>query len=177
VTERNLQFSGSFANVCAAADLKQGRLLDQIDEFIAANGLAAEVGSAERPRPTSVPAPPTSLDLGAFETVVWATGFRPSYPWLDASLLDRKGAIRHDGGVMSAPGMYVLGLPFTRRRKSSFIDGAGPDAEDLSTHLARHLGGHRSHPLSHHLARPLPHRHGAGGPAGSASDHVPALRA
>ena len=46
-------------------------------------------------------------------------------------LLDRKGAIALDGGVMSAPGMYVLGLPFTRRRKSSFLDGVGPDAAPM----------------------------------------------
>ena len=40
---------------------------------------------------------------------------------------------------MAAPGMYVLGLPFLRRRKSSFLDGVGPDAADLTTHLAEHL--------------------------------------
>jgi putative flavoprotein involved in K+ transport len=72
--------------------------------------------------------------------VIWATGFRSDYPWLEPHLLDHKGAIRHDGGVMTQPGMYVLGLPFTRRRKSSFIDGVGPDAVDLSIHLAQHLG-------------------------------------
>ena len=43
-------------------------------------------------------------------------------------LLDRKGRFVHDGGVLIQPGMYVLGLPFTRRRKSSFLDGVGPDA-------------------------------------------------
>jgi hypothetical protein len=40
--------------------------------------------------------------------------------------------------------MYVLGLPFGRRRKSSFLDGVGPDAVDLSAHLARHLASPRS---------------------------------
>ena len=81
----------------------------------------------------------TGLDLGTIRTVVWATGFAPHYPFLDPALLDRKGAIRHDGGVMAQPGMYVLGLPFMRRRKSLFIDGVGPDALDLSAHLARYL--------------------------------------
>ena len=50
-------------------------------------------------------------------------------------VFDRKGRVRHDGGVVAAPGMYVLGLPFKRRRKSSFIDGVGDDAADLATHL------------------------------------------
>ena len=85
-------------------------------------------------------------DLSEFGTVIWATGFRPNYPWLDDELLDAKGAIRHDGGIMDRAGMYVLGLPFTRRRKSSFLDGVGPDAQDLAAHLGEHLNttaGHR----------------------------------
>jgi len=43
---------------------------------------------------------------------------------------------------VAAPGMYVMGLPFMRRRKSSFIDGAGEDAADLAAHL--NLGLRRS---------------------------------
>ena len=56
-------------------------------------------------------------------------------------MLDRKGNIRHDGGVVTeAPGVYLLGLTFLRRRKSSLINGVGDDARDLSAHLARYLG-------------------------------------
>jgi putative flavoprotein involved in K+ transport len=54
-------------------------------------------------------------------------------------VLDRNGRIRHEGGVVAAPGMYVMGLPFMRRRKSSFIDGAAADAADLAAHLHRSL--------------------------------------
>ena len=138
ITDRMAQFSGSLANVCAAADLKQGRLLDLIDAFIVA-GRTDDFDDADRPEPTTLPTPRTEIRLEAFDTVVWATGFRPVYPWLAPDLLDGKGAIRHDGGIMSVPGMYVLGLPFTRRRKSSFIDGVGPDAIELSGHLAAYL--------------------------------------
>ena len=139
VSGRTAQFSGSFANHCSSADLKLGRLLTAIDEYATATGLDTEIEAPDRPTPTKVPPAATTADLGDFETVVWATGFRPDYPWLEPHLLDHKGAIRHDGGVMSAPGMYVLGLPFTRRRKSSFIDGVGPDAAELGAHLADHL--------------------------------------
>jgi putative flavoprotein involved in K+ transport len=38
--------------------------------------------------------------------------------------------------------MYLLGMPFLRRRKSSLIDGAGDDAEDLSAHLVAYLDDH-----------------------------------
>jgi putative flavoprotein involved in K+ transport len=134
------QFSGSFANQCSSADLKLGRLLDRIDEFSTATGLDAELTAPSRPNPTNPPIADTTMDLTGVSTVIWATGFRPNYPWLEPHLLDHKGAIRHDGGAMEQPGMYVLGLPFTRRRNSSFIDGVGPDATELSSHLAQHLG-------------------------------------
>jgi putative flavoprotein involved in K+ transport len=85
--------------------------------------------------------PPLGIDLsrGAIRTVIWATGFRPDYSWLDVPVLDRKGRVRHDGGVVEAPGLYLMGIPFLRRRKSSLIDGAGDDARDLSAHLASYL--------------------------------------
>ncbi|RLA12409.1 MAG: pyridine nucleotide-disulfide oxidoreductase, partial [Gammaproteobacteria bacterium] len=47
--------------------------------------------------------------------------------------------IRHDGGVVDSPGMYLLGTTLLRRRKSSFIHGAEDDARDLSRHLSSYL--------------------------------------
>ena len=143
------QFSGSFDNQCASADLKLGRLLDSIDEYASANGLDDELTEADRPNPTVVPAAATATDLRSVSTVIWATGFRPDYPWLEPHHLDHKGAIRHDGGVMERPGMYVLGLPFTRRRKSSFIDGVGPDAEEIAAVLAANLQPQHDLSVSH----------------------------
>jgi putative flavoprotein involved in K+ transport len=54
-------------------------------------------------------------------------------------VLDRKGQLRHQGGIVDAPGLYALGLPFLRRRKSSFLHGAEDDAQALSLHLANYL--------------------------------------
>jgi putative flavoprotein involved in K+ transport len=146
ISDGRAQFSGSLRNVCALADLKLGRLLDQIDEWATEQGLDGELEPAWRPPPTIVEdAPPLGLDLtsGEIRSIVWATGFRPDYSWLDVPVLDRKGLIRHDGGVVvDAPGMYLMGMPFLRRRKSTLIDGAGDDAEDLSGHLATYLDGH-----------------------------------
>ena len=64
---------------------------------------------------------------------------RSDYPWLNVPVLDAKGQVRHDGGVTPVPGLYLMGGPVLRRRKSSLIDGAGDDAADLSQHLADHL--------------------------------------
>ena len=81
------------------------------------------------------------LDLasGEIRSIVWATGFRPDYRWLDVPVLDRKGRLQHDGGVVAAPRLYAIGLPVLRRRKSTFIHGAEDDARDVVEHLARSL--------------------------------------
>lgn len=136
------QFSGSLANHCALADLKMNRFLASIDDWLIANGTEDRLPPAERYEPTRIgPETKLGMDLvgGDIGTVIWATGYRPDYSWLDVPVLDRKGRIRHDGGVVAAPGMYVMGLPFMRRRKSSFIDGAGDDAADLAAHLHQNL--------------------------------------
>ena len=134
--------SGSLANKCELADLKQGRLLDTFDEWAAESRLN-EIGPPQRFAPTRVPlSPPLKLDLvsGEIRTIIWATGFKPDYSWLDVPVLDHKGQIRHDGGVVTeSGGLYVIGLNFLRRRKSSFIHGAGDDSLDLVSHLASHL--------------------------------------
>jgi putative flavoprotein involved in K+ transport len=135
-------FSGSLPNVCALADLKLGRLLDTLDLWAASAGLGD--GEPERFAPTRVPASaPLSLDLrsGEIGAIVWATGFRPDLSWLAVPVFDRRGMVVHDGGVTAAQGLYVLGMPFLRRRKSSLIDGAAADAADLAAHLVRHLDG------------------------------------
>ena len=59
-------------------------------------------------------------------------------------VVDRKGHLRHDGGVVDAPGLYALGLPVLRRRKSSFIHGAEDDARELIDHLAGYLANARA---------------------------------
>jgi putative flavoprotein involved in K+ transport len=136
------QFSGSLANYCAIADLKMNRLLANIDDWVNANELTERFLPPVRHETTDLePVTRLSLDLigAGIGTVIWATGYRPDYSWLEVPVLDRKGRIRHDGGIVSAPGMYVMGLPFMRRRKSSFIDGAGDDAADLAAHLSQDL--------------------------------------
>jgi putative flavoprotein involved in K+ transport len=143
VTDRRMQFSGSLANAIVSADLKMRRLLNAIDDHVDDHGLSDEVGAAHRPDPVAIPEPIVGLELADIDAVVWATGHRPAYPWLPAEAIDRKGAISHDGGVMAVPGMYALGLPFLRRRKSSFLDGVGADAIELAHHLLAHLDTRR----------------------------------
>ncbi|MDT4993216.1 MAG: putative flavoprotein involved in transport [Actinoplanes sp.] len=135
-------FSGGLRNVCSLADLKMRRLLATFDEWACRSGRETEVGPPEEFPPTAVPdATRLQLDLrtGEIGSIVWATGFRPDYSWLAAPVLDAKGRLRHEGGVVEAPGLYALGLPMLRRRRSSFINGIEDDARAVIDHLVRHL--------------------------------------
>jgi putative flavoprotein involved in K+ transport len=135
-------FSGGLRNVFSLADLKMNRLLDTFDEWALTSGRDAEFGAPERSAPT---VPPGSARLqvdlrsGEIAAVVWATGFRPDYGWLDVPVVDDKGHLRHDGGVADSPGLYALGLPVLRRRKSTFIHGIEDDAREVIGDLAGYL--------------------------------------
>ncbi len=142
IRDGKAQFSGALRNQCALSDLKMNRLLKAIDEWATANGLDSEVEPSQRLPPTRVPeSPPLVMDLAAagIGAVVWAAGYRADFSWLQIPVLDHKGRVRHDGGVVAAPGMYLLGMQFLRRRKSALIDGAGDDARDLADHLVQYL--------------------------------------
>jgi putative flavoprotein involved in K+ transport len=138
-------FSGGLRNVCSLADLKLWRLLDTFDDWASSAGITDEIPAGERAAPTRPPASPRlQLDLrsGEIRTILWATGFRPDYRWLDAPVVDDKGQLRHDGGVVTeSPGLYALGLPVLRRRKSTFIHGIDDDAREVVADLAGFLAG------------------------------------
>ena len=131
-------FSGGLRNVFSLADLKMNRLLGMFDEW----AVREEVGPPERFEPTRVPEPARlRLDLrsGEVRAIVWATGFRPDYGWLGVPVTDVKGQLLHEGGVTASPGLYALGLPLLRRRRSTFICGIEDDAREVIGHLAGYL--------------------------------------
>lgn len=139
-----IQFSGSLTNVCQLADLKMNRLLRTLDEWIDTARPGGDYQEAYQLPATAVPETPClSIDLQdqGIKTIIWATGFRPDYSWLNVPVLDGRGRLRHDGGVVNAPGIYAMGLPFMRKRKSNFIDGVADDASALSLHLRAFLAG------------------------------------
>jgi putative flavoprotein involved in K+ transport len=135
-------FSGGLRNVFSLADLKMNRLLDTFDEWALTSGRDGEFAAPERFAPTRPPGTArlqADLRGGEFSAVIWATGFRPDYGWLDVPVLDEKGRLRHEGGVVDSPGLYALGLPVLRRRKSTFIYGIEDDAREVIAHLAGYL--------------------------------------
>ena len=135
-------FADDLDRTTGDADRALARLLVRLDEAATRGGLDHEVGAPTRLPAFDAPATPARIDLRSegIGTIIWATGFRPHYPWLHTPVFGPDGQIRHDGGVVhDAPGLYVMGLPFMRRRRSTFIDGAGADARDLTRHITTHL--------------------------------------
>ncbi|MEJ2889852.1 flavin-containing monooxygenase [Actinomycetospora aeridis] len=143
------QFSGGLANTVRLADLKLNRLLERYDTWAAEEG-PGDLGDPHRPEPTTVDASPRiEIDLAreGIRTVLWATGYRPDHSWLALPVLDYKGRLQHDGGVVAgAPGVYVLGSSLLRRRRSTYIGGAGQDTAELADHLVGHLAGRSTPP-------------------------------
>jgi putative flavoprotein involved in K+ transport len=137
VEGHRVRFGRNLAEVVRAADKQMEITLAKIDEFAATMGLDDMTGTKEIIPPTRLRDVPTEIDLEeeGITTVLWATGYRRSYPWLKVPVLDERGEILHRSGVTDEPGLYVLGLRFQRRKNSNFIDGVGNDAAELARHL------------------------------------------
>ncbi len=163
VKDGDLQFSATLRNLCTLADLKMVRFLQRADEWAKASGLDDELSQPSRPARTPTPDRlRLSMDLVAehISTIVWATGFRPDYSWLNLPVLDRTGRLGHIGGVVTdAPGLYALGLPMLRTRASTYIYGAAADSAAISEHLLAQLGRQSQVPSQGRPAR------GAGSPS------------
>jgi putative flavoprotein involved in K+ transport len=85
---------------------------------------------------------------GSFDTVVWATGYRPHYPWLHVPVLDAQGSPEQEGGRTTHPGLTFLGLPWQHDRGSALLGWVARDAERLARHLTGPLTGAHIRPLS-----------------------------
>jgi putative flavoprotein involved in K+ transport len=131
------RFADDLRATVGAAQRRLNRLLAEIDAY-AATVPGAATGPPERLPAITVPSGPSTVDLrrAGISSVVWATGYRPWYPWLKVPVLDAAGRIRHSRGVTEVPGLYAIGLRFQYRRSSTFIDGARHDAAYLADAIA-----------------------------------------
>ena len=137
ITGGQAWFRADLADSLASADRRLHWLLDTIDDFANAAGLGQELGPPARPRIIAVPPTPTRLDLRSegIETVLLATGYRASHPWLRLPVTASDGTIAQHRGVTAAPGVYVVGQRFQHRRDSGYIDGARHNAQAVVAHL------------------------------------------
>jgi putative flavoprotein involved in K+ transport len=122
----NLAFGDGFV-----ADLER-----TIDEHVASEGL-------DTPRPEELREPSVSpaetdeldLEVAGITSILWASGFRPDYSWIELPLVDGDGWAVQARGVTRHPGLYVVGLNWLHKRKSALFCGVGEDAEHVVAHL------------------------------------------
>ena len=137
-----MTFADDLAANVAAGDANLASVLDEADAYAEANGLDLPADEAARerlPDPACLTEPIRSLDLAAegIGTVLWATGYRTDFSWIDApEVFDAEGRPMHERGVSVALGLHFLGLPWLSCRGSSFIWGVWPDAEHLAERIA-----------------------------------------
>jgi putative flavoprotein involved in K+ transport len=160
-----VRFDDDLVKTTVAADAKLAGLLSRLDRVANTTGLDELVDEPEPFEPLwrAFVNAPTDLDLktAGISTVVWATGYRRDYSWLKLPLLNTRGELRHHGGVTPCAGVYALGLPFQRARKSSTIDGVGADARVLAGSIARNILRPSLHASERRLRRvSLSSRHG-----------------
>lgn len=135
-----MTFAGDLPDNLKRGDENYLSVLDEADAYAARNGLDLPHEPDARiidPDPPCVSNPIRELNLqeAGVSAIVWATGYKSDYSWLNVGVLDADGKPRHHRGVSVEPGVYFLGLPWMTRRASSFIFGVWQDAKYLADHI------------------------------------------
>jgi putative flavoprotein involved in K+ transport len=69
------------------------------------------------------------------DAVIWATGYRPDYSWIDGPVFDEHGRLKHRRGITNVPGLYFLGLTWQHTRGSALIGWVKDDAEFIAEQI------------------------------------------
>lgn len=135
------RFSTDLAANIARGDASYLALLDEADAYVRRMSLdlpeepeARRVGAL--PRCATDPLRELDLAAAGVGSIIWATGFKSDYSWLEVDAFHADGKPNHRRGVSSEPGIYFLGLPWLSSRGSSFIWGVWRDAKYLAGHIA-----------------------------------------
>ncbi|MCO7220536.1 MSMEG_0569 family flavin-dependent oxidoreductase [Klenkia sp. PcliD-1-E] len=129
-----LRFEPNLTEHLDRADAVDDSAKDLIDRHIAAAGIGAPTET--RYVPVWAPeADPTELDTSAIGSVVWAIGFRADWSWVRVPVFDGAGYPTHVRGVTSAPGLFVLGLPWLHTWGSGRFSGIARDAEFVADRI------------------------------------------
>ena len=136
IADFHVSFENNLSSVMNQADQDMYVLLEKIDRYVNDTQL-----DFQKIAPVTVPAAPLNLDLksAGINNIIWATGYRRDYPWLNLNVFDAQGEIKHQGGITADPGLVLIGMRRQIRYNSNFIEGVGKDAELLADHIKKHL--------------------------------------
>lgn len=121
------RFAADLGESVAWGDQLNGMLMNAVRATAAARDMPPP--PIAEPQSFSADAP-QELDLSGFGAVIFASGFRPDYSWVQLpGAFDEFGfPIQHDGASTLVPDLYFIGVHFLRKRKSSLLIGVGEDA-------------------------------------------------
>jgi putative flavoprotein involved in K+ transport len=133
-------FGDDLAKNLDNADRVYNGICDLIDDHIARNRIAAPDSShyepVWQPEETAKTLDPAAAGIS---TVIWTTGFRADWSWVELPIFDGAGYPTHWRGVTSMDGVYVLGMPWLYTWGSGRFVGVGRDAGHIAEHVAAHL--------------------------------------
>ncbi len=136
-----LRFQDDLAKNLDGADAVYNGICGLIDRHIAEQGIAAPAGAHYQPVwvPETAPA---SLDpmAAGITSIIWSTGFRPDWSWVELPIFNGAGYPVHRRGVTALAGAYVLGLPWLHTWGSGRFVGVGRDAGFLAARIGEQFG-------------------------------------
>ncbi|CCA90704.1 MSMEG_0569 family flavin-dependent oxidoreductase [Novosphingobium sp. PP1Y] len=132
-----VRFQPDLTHHLDAADATYLRIRGTIDAYIEREGIDAPEAAPYTPC-WSPEEEPSELDLAAsnISTVIWCTGFRMDFGFIEAPVFDDRGYPSHERGVASADGLYFLGLPWLYTWGSGRFAGVARDAAHVVDHIA-----------------------------------------
>jgi len=133
--EGRLRFGADLAGNLAKGREFAAQIVGRIDEHLEATGESAPPPDLADELADPPDDPLRELDAAELGSIVWATGYRPDYGWIELPLFDALGWPAQERGVTEVPGLYFVGLHWLWKRKSALFLGVGDDAEHAVSHL------------------------------------------
>jgi putative flavoprotein involved in K+ transport len=129
-------FEPGVEDTLAAGDQFAHAMMTRIDDFVAEHGLDTAGAEEHEPGPAPIAdTPEIDLRERGITTILWASGFRPDYGWIDLDVTDEYGWPVQQRGVSVHPGLYFVGVNWLHKRKSALFCGVGEDAAHVISHL------------------------------------------
>jgi putative flavoprotein involved in K+ transport len=138
IDERVVRFEQGVENALAAADNAASELMAGVDAYVAKRGLELPEAEERETGPSPI-ADTIELDLSAhgITTILWASGFRPDYSWIELDVTDEHGWPVQRRGVSEHAGLYFVGVNWLHKRRSALLCGVLADAEHVVSQLVR----------------------------------------
>jgi len=127
-------FAGDANQRLAESDGVAATFKQRFDEHAAASGAELPADDADPEQPREVPdVRELNLRDAGVGTILWATGWRPDYSWIELPIFDEYGWPRQTRGSCEVDGLYFVGLHWLHKRKSALLVGVAEDAEHVAS--------------------------------------------